>query len=192
MLKKTFHKLVIKNLIYVLLLSLLFTSCKEKRTYIISNTTDFDLIEKLMLAHGKLVSDNNYNFSEIELGHLLKDIQIILEVYTCNFDNYINGSNVVYYKVIIENNTVNVCESSDFRYIWQPDNLKAILDGPYKGYIKQAYLDFTSEFECYAKILSFYKALSIFYEKINSSYLPDFYRYEYLNDLYINRTMSKM
>lgn len=192
MLKKNFHKLVIKNFIFALLLFLTFTSCKEKKTYIISNTSDFDLIEDLMLVHGELISDNNYNFSEVELGQLLKDIQFILEVYTCNFDNYINGSDVVYYKVIIENKAVNVCESSDFIYVWQPDNSNAILDGPYKGYIKQDYFDFISEFECYTKILSFYKALSIYYEKINSSYLSNFYSYEYLNDLYIKWSMSKM
>lgn len=192
MIKKRFYQLILKTLCIILLISFILSSCSREKEYLITDTSDFSLVGDLMRIRGKQTDDNKYSFTEDDLKLLLNDLKVVLEVYQCNFDNYIDGSNVVYNIVVIENDLVEVKESSDFRYIWKPDDINAISDGPYKGYIKQPYINPIVEIQQYARVLSFYKALCIYIERIDTSYLSNYYRFEYLNDFYSDGIAAKI
>lgn len=192
MLRSRLYQLIIKVLCITFLTSFILSSCSREKEYLITDTSDYSLVGDLMRIHGKQAGDNKYSFTEDNLKFLLNDLKVVLEVYECNFNNYIYGSNIIYYNVAVENGSIDVKESSDFRYVWKPDDKNAISDGPYKGYIKQPYIDPVCAIQEYARIISFYKALCIYIEKIDSSYLSNYYRFEYLNDFYSDGIAAKI
>lgn len=84
-------------------------------------------------------------------------------------------------------NQIEIEESTDFRYIWAPDDSDAIQSGKYKGYIKKPYLDEIMKINNFANLLSFYKSINFLRECNEKGFLPDYYKYEYMFIYYINK-----
>lgn len=182
-----YKKMKINLFLILLIASFTFSSCSFEKKYIITDNYDYNLISDLLAIHGQLSNNNDYILTQKQITELSEDLNLLLEISSCNLENYISKSNHNFYLVKIENNQINIEESTDFRYIWAPDDFDAIKNGQYKGYVKKPFLNESLEINNFTKLLSFYKSISLLRASDEKGFLPDYYRYEYMYIYYLNK-----
>lgn len=164
----------------------LFSGCSYEKLYTISYLDESEIITRLLIKNCYSSEGKEYKYTEKQLVALANDVKCILEISSCNLQNYIYKSNHKYYIIRIEDEILTE-ESEDFRYVYNPTDFNAIQTGEYKGYIKVPYLDISSEIDSYASVLSFYKTIFFCLNKIDDKYLSDSNKYEYLFEYYLSK-----
>lgn len=188
MYRKMKVKLLKINIFLILLItSILFFSCSFEKKYVITDNYEYNLISDLLAIHGQLSTNNDYILTKKQMSELSGNLILLLEISSCNLENYISESNQNFYLVKIEDSQIKIEESTDFRYVWDPDGFDAIKDGKYKGYVKKPYLDEVLEISNFTKLLSFYKSINLLRTCDEKGFLPDYYKYEYMFLYYLRK-----
>lgn len=175
-----------KLLALVSLISIFFSGCSHEKICTISNFDESEMISKLLNKNCYMSEGNEFKYTEKQLVALEYDVKCVLEILNCNLQNYIYDSKHKYYIVKIEDE-IQIEELEDFKYVYKPEDFCAIQSGEYKGYVKEPYLNISIEIDNYARLLSLYKTIFVYLNKIDNKYLSDASRYEYLFEYYLSK-----
>lgn len=182
--KFMFQKIKLYTLLIFILV--LFSGCKKEKLYSISILDDSEIISRLLQKNCYSFEGNEYKYTEKQLISFENDAKCVLEILNCNLQNYIYNSKHKYYIIKIEDE-IQTIESEEFMYVYNPTDFNAIQSGEHKGYVKTPYLDVALEIDIYARVLSLYKIVFEYLNKIDDKYLSDAGRYEYLFSYYLSK-----
>lgn len=184
--KYIIQKTKLQYLFIILIVISLFFGCKYNKLYTISNFNNSAIISGLLKKNCHSIKENEYKYTEKQLVALLYDTKYVLDILSCNIQNYINKSDHKFYNIKIKDEILTE-ESDDFQYVYKPEDFNSIKTGEYKGYIKKPYLNISLEIDSYANVLSLYKSIFVYLNKIDNKYLPDSNRYEYMFKYYLSK-----